>query len=364
MLDTHQAEAILKFETTTEKSNFALYGFAGLGASVVALGIISIIAANWNEISSITKLVTYFLLQIGLGISYLKVSASRSLLKEILLYLFSLGFFGGIGLIAQIFQLSGVFWKPFAFWLVLNIGTVFIAERRLLVHLWWLTFFITLPQALLDIWTFNLFAKWNLACISISFLVVALGLRGGQFLEKLPHNLVDLALKYGFCALLFFASIGGTELWFASRAVSVDASLALETILMYLAAALAIVSSYNRSPALNVNLKKITAGMLIVVCLFNTLPIYLPQITGKVGAAIGFIMLWFLIAWGCALLPSRRLYNLATVIIMFRFIAIYLEVFGSLLATGMGLIVSGLMLLLVAFLWHHYRQVLLRWMQS
>ncbi len=362
LLEPKQVEAILQYENNAAKNNFALYGFVGLGASVFILGIISIIAANWNEISSETKLTTYFILQFSLGIAYLKIPATRDLLKETFLYLFALSFLGGIGLISQIFQLSGAFWKPFAFWLLLSIGTVFAAQKRLLVHLWWIIFLVTFPFALKDMLVLNKFLELNLACLIVIFLIVALGLRGAHILLKLPVAFTELALKYGFSALLLLASFCGTELWYG-RSVSINSSLIFATILMYLVAFLAYLSMENRLPLLNRNLKKAIICLFVTICLFNSLPIFSHYFYGKIGAASCFVVLWFCAAWVCALLPSKRLYNLATIIIMCRFIAIYIEVFGNLLNTGIGLIISGLALLCIALVWHRYRQVLLRWMQ-
>lgn len=54
-----------------------------------------------------------------------------------------------------------------------------------------------------------------------------------------------------------------------------------------------------------------------------------------------------------------RLLNVSTVLIALRFFGVYLEVFGSILSTGMGLIVSGLAFAAIAVVWQKVRRRLL-----
>lgn len=52
----------------------------------------------------------------------------------------------------------------------------------------------------------------------------------------------------------------------------------------------------------------------------------------------------------------KRLFDIASFVIAARFIVIYFEVFGDLSTTGIGLIVSGAVILAVAFIWNRGRQ--------
>jgi len=67
-----------------------------------------------------------------------------------------------------------------------------------------------------------------------------------------------------------------------------------------------------------------------------------------VGAGI-FIAYWALIGWSGLRLGHRGVLNLAIVVIALRLVVVYVEVFGSLLSTGVGLIASGV--LLIALVW-------------
>ena len=70
--------------------------------------------------------------------------------------------------------------------------------------------------------------------------------------------------------------------------------------------------------------------------------------------ALGAILqvLWLgLCAWAAIGAGQVRAFNVLTGLIALRVLVIYLEVFGSLLDTGLGLIVGGLLTLLVGWLW-------------
>jgi hypothetical protein len=72
------------------------------------------------------------------------------------------------------------------------------------------------------------------------------------------------------------------------------------------------------------------------------------------GCAL-FIAVWSGAAAIAAANERRRLFDAAALIIGIRFIVVYFQVFGSLAATGLGLILSGSVILGVAYLWYRYR---------
>ena len=67
--------------------------------------------------------------------------------------------------------------------------------------------------------------------------------------------------------------------------------------------------------------------------------------------ALGFVTVWALVAWCGYKAHVMQLVNVATAVIAARIFVVYIEVFGSMLATGAGLIVSGVLLLALAWLW-------------
>jgi hypothetical protein len=68
-----------------------------------------------------------------------------------------------------------------------------------------------------------------------------------------------------------------------------------------------------------------------------------------------FVLAWAGAAWIAASLKRKRLFDIATLVLGIRFIVVYFQVFGSLAATGIGLILSGGFILFVAWGWYKYR---------
>ena len=74
-----------------------------------------------------------------------------------------------------------------------------------------------------------------------------------------------------------------------------------------------------------------------------------------IGALQGLAVLGAL-SWATHAFGMRRMFGLITALLGFRVISIYFEVFGSLLGTGVGLIVGGLLTLAVIWAWTRVRK--------
>src|SRR5262245_46725746 len=81
------------------------------------------------------------------------------------------------------------------------------------------------------------------------------------------------------------------------------------------------------------------------------LGVLVPHAPVAMVGALGFVIVWALVAWCGYQAHVMQIVNLATAVIAARIFVAYIEVFGSMLATGAGLIVSGVLLLALAWLW-------------
>lgn len=57
-------------------------------------------------------------------------------------------------------------------------------------------------------------------------------------------------------------------------------------------------------------------------------------------------------------------FNIMTLLIGIRFIILYFQALGGLAATGFGLIISGALLIAIAWAWQQYRKRLQQWTQE
>ena len=78
--------------------------------------------------------------------------------------------------------------------------------------------------------------------------------------------------------------------------------------------------------------------------------------------ALSFCTLWLAIAWAAAALNWRAVVTLATHLVGLRLVIIYIELFADLLTTGIGLIVSGALLLVIVRVWMKQRHRIGRWL--
>ncbi len=64
---------------------------------------------------------------------------------------------------------------------------------------------------------------------------------------------------------------------------------------------------------------------------------------------------WWLAGLSAVYAGYKILFDAITLLIVVRLFAMYVEVFGSMLATGFGLVVSGALILVLVWLWTKYR---------
>lgn len=136
LISGKQKQQILEFEKNNKKPLFMM-GMTLLGIYVMAMGIISIIAANWHDIPAAFKIVSDMLL-----LSTVVFWTFRATIKNKELW-----FEGGIialfmlcgasiGLIGQVFQTNGSFAGWGMMWCLITLPLLAISRRKVLPFLW------------------------------------------------------------------------------------------------------------------------------------------------------------------------------------------------------------------------------------
>ena len=141
-ISDEQAQQILQ----SEQRNYSglvwrwLYGIAGL---FIGLGIILIIGSNWDDIPALVKLIADFGIWGGFIYSaYWSIINKKDKIKEFFLLMSFLFVGTTIGLVAQIFNLSGG-WHSFAMsWALLGLPFVWFS-RLLFFNCCWMILFLT-----------------------------------------------------------------------------------------------------------------------------------------------------------------------------------------------------------------------------
>ncbi len=83
-----------------------------------------------------------------------------------------------------------------------------------------------------------------------------------------------------------------------------------------------------------------------------------------IRAPIFTLAILFLYAIHAGNSNNQRAFNLATFLIGLRFVILYFQAMGGLAATGIGLIVSGLLIMSVTWIWYKGRERIRQWTQE
>jgi uncharacterized membrane protein len=326
----------------------ALWAVAGLGLLALALGLALIVGANWDRIAGPVKLAVHFAATGAAAIAVFEGSRrSRAWQAEGALFLFVALVLAGIALQGQIYQETAPIWQPLALWALLCgpvlmlVGATWLTGSALALMLGALAVALAVQgfEHHDDVQT--LFVG---AAGAIPFAVVAMAAlprRGGSFAPSLAF--------LGLSALLALASLA--HFVWTTTVTAADARDALESLLLPLAAALACLAVFRREEQA---LRNVVSAVVISSFLATALAVLIPHGEGwswRLAGALSFAVMWGAIAFVAARQGWRFLFGIAMAAIAIRLFIVYFELFGSLAATGAGLMAGGLIVLVLAAAW-------------
>ena len=136
IITREQQTKILAFETSHGNSTFWNVAM-GIAGSLIGLGVCLLVAANWKTIPDAMKLAGDFAMLGGFFYAvYWSVQNKRNGLKELFIILSFLGIGATIGLVGQIFQLSGGWTKAALLWAVLSLPFIWISRIMFFNVVW------------------------------------------------------------------------------------------------------------------------------------------------------------------------------------------------------------------------------------
>lgn len=353
-----QKNAIINFETTAKRPIF-LYTLLFLSSFCIGLGCISLIASNWYHIPHLVKLFGDFLLlsSLGAGIWYTSLH-NKKILTEALLILYAILILASIGLVAQIYQLPSHGYRAFLFWSVLVSPLIYLSKKVPLSLVWMPVFVVSLLDLFSDFSWFNNFINHAIAFypgvleFAVIFVLVCfyLAVLKRYFSVATITNafkfwLLLLIITYVVILDIFSGNIFHQITHSAGINLPIWVGLSIATgVLCYF--------THNRSEYYWSLMLFILANFLLFA---NALPEHY-DLHELLGALLSFSMLSLVIYY--AYKTNRmKLLNLASILIALRIFFVYIQLFGSLLATGLGLISSGIVFLVIAYAWQKVRSV-------
>ena len=352
IIDDTAAARIIQFEHERPSASWVMYGVTGIGVTVVSTGIISIIAANWDQISDLQKLSAYFIFLAICGSALINRAKTPGIVREALLTFFAGMILAGEGLIGQIYHLQSDGYSAIFLWLALILPLTFMSQSQLINHIWFagMTFAMCVWNLENTSFLHPNFSRMNVT-LAVPYIFLGLGYGAGHLL---PYRFSAAMRIWSYGWLLAGWATFGNFIW-ADDSTYRNSKDFGGSILPVLAAITAITG---------VIFRKIQPGRNLTIAIIFTLSaisaLTIPSIMSSPpqGTLIGCFL--FILSWGgaaavAAMNEEKRLFDFAAMVIGIRFIVVYFEVFGSLAATGFGLILSGTVILSVTYLWHRYR---------
>lgn len=348
LIDSAAADRIRAHEAGSQRPTL-IWAIAGLGLLALVLGIMLVVSANWDRIPDWLKLGGHLLVLAGAaaGIWYARETGKRWV-AEGMLFLFAGLVIAGIALHAQVFQLTGPVWQALLLWLALAGPALLLGGATRLTALG-LAALALIGPAVMAVSTMDDGGWWPLwqgLAMAVPMLLLALSLvpRIAPPAFRMGLREAGILTVLAAASVVHFAWANGLD-----RADSLDnlvrfGPVAAVTVLTMLAAR---AGRELPGPLIQpLTLGPLAAG-IAALCIPH------PDHVGSrlVGLAI-FIGMWAWVARGAALSGWSALFAIAVAAIAVRIFIVYIELFGSLAATGGGLIAGGLLLIALTWGWH------------
>lgn len=313
LISSSQASKIIEFENTTKQPKLTM-ALVFLGIFVICSGIVSLIAANWDEIFGWLKLSIDFAILTTLTAAtyYAYCQDKKGWFEGGLVGIFLMTG-ASIILIAQVFQLHSNIANGFLAWAFFTSPLIILSKNKLISFIW-------IPVLL-----FSFLVKieiWELIDRLFSYF---------EFLRYSPATVTGFLLT--FFALAAFASKSANE-YFKNQQPIFSVLKIYMIQLMYIAAiygfiyALFIMEAYMAYSSLK-NLKYINFNV-------NYIPSFLLTIS-----------FFSAMVWINYKQNKIKQVNTNIILIGAAFFAVYIRLFGNLISTGFGLIISGLVILVI-----------------
>jgi uncharacterized membrane protein len=352
VIDAATRDRLLAYEAAHARP-LVLWAVWGIGALAIGLGIVSVVAANWEDIPGLVRLGVHLALIAGLlGLLFLREEqlAKRSpwAVEALVFVTAALGltFFGHLG---QVYQTSSPLWQPLAVWFALFAPLLLLTGRS------WPSALAVVGGAVWTAWEYATFMTgygaardrgtvwlaWLGAVVALPVVFALLGgwMRARSRRSDFWRRMEQLALTYAValaslaCAVASGGGFGEGGLLAGTPSLVCGAVVALTGIAHYAARP----GSSGQMAAAIITGAGVTVSFAYVV----------DDLT--VPAAILFFALWAGIAAAALTAHWRGVFQMAVGVIALRLIILSFELAGDLLTSGFGLILAGVMILGVAW---------------
>lgn len=358
LIDADLARRIRAFEAANTRP-LGLWAIIGLGALTLGLGIVSVVAANWEDIPGAIRLSLHLAIIAGLS-AFLwvwlpKIADKQSLSNDALLFILAilgLTFFAHVG---QVYQTSSPLWQPLLAWIIIFTPLLLLQGRGWPIAALWFAGILGTAWNHADEYgrMWNLLGKvsgpeyptlyWGLiACPPMVIAALAALMRERDIRPAFWRLLEQLSIATILGGLSIFILMHG---W-GSRSHVLLGSVTIQCLAIVAAAGVIAIARRTRSGQASAMILCLAAALhFLQAAIFQG-----NELRGPWLSAIFFILLWGAVAAGALYARWRHIFQGAIVVLALRIIILSFELNDDLLANGFGLILSGAFALLIAWL--------------
>ena len=354
LIDAPTADRIRAWEAENARP-LAQWAMLGIGALAIGLGLISVVAANWDAIPGTLRLAVHFAamaaLAIWLALSAPKIASEHPGWLDAALFvlgMLGLTFFAHIG---QVYQTSSPLWQALGLWLLLFAPLYLALGQGWPTAIGLMTALVFMCWSHAQVLTEGTTTSTPLmvraaAQVSAPALLAALAAWQSPTSPRVHfwRHLGHLATAYALGGASLLAIAASFDNW--AKAAHILSALATICAIGLGTAALTYRARPGHTgPAISSN--KATASILAAAAL--TAPLADALSGSSTFAALLFMGLWVSIAGAALHTGWRGLFQQAVALIALRLIILSFELGGDLLTSGAGLIASGLLILAISF---------------
>jgi uncharacterized membrane protein len=343
LISDEQFNSIRQFEEANAPKNLAAYTIISLGAIVICIGIISLIASNWEDLGDGVKLLLDFLILGGLAYSIFKIKdTNKNWIFETLLVSYFILILASIGLISQIYNTGGKFYQAAFFWCAITLPIVLFATSKITSHIWLIAGLFSVTSYLLEsIKFFNdeeILLVWVYSVLPSFLLTISFPLQNSKMESLRVFGSTSLFWSiFGFLTgTVFFSFLGIIK---NKNIFHIENEVQGLILISLFFGAVTIYLSYLKNKKLSLLL---LIGYLLYTIQYCS---HLFDFSSEAFDAILFVLIWFIAGFIFHLLDRKRLFEFTIVSIGIRFLIAYFQLFTSLVFTGFGLIFSGILII-------------------
>lgn len=362
LIDAETASRIAEFEHA-RKQPILLYALGGLGSLTIGIGVISVVAANWDAIGKVTKLGLDLGLAAALAIAlHAAARQGRAWLSDVLAGVYYLFVLASIALLGQVYQLGSPTYQALVSWSVCTAPFMLLVRGRVLAAVW-LAGLLTTEGYGVDAWLDALrhhgdpFIANVAATVAFASALAWIALARTPWLVR-ERPVVSATWTSLSWVVILVAGLAACFLWYDRTGDGRTLSWAIaSTGALAVALCLSLSKLYPQAPA------RVRGGLALFV-LFSWLVLGTAAGTRheayEAVGALAQLVLLCVAAWTVLALGRLHTFNALTALIALRVLVMYFEVFGSMLDTGLGMISGGVLTLLLAWVWKRKSPALAR----